>query len=102
MGRNRTKPPARTAKERENSLINLAIDLAERQLMDGSATSQVITHFLKLGTVREQLENDRLRADLDLARAKIKQIESSSLNEEIYARAIEALKSYKGVEEYYD
>lgn len=98
----RKSTPARSAKQRENQLINLAIDLAERQLRDGSATSQVITHFLKLATVKEQLENEKLRSDLKLAEAKIKQIENSSMNEETYKRAIEAMKSYKGAEEYED
>lgn len=94
--------PARNARQRENQLIKLAVDLAERQLRDGSATSQVITHFLKLATVKEQLENDKLRKDLDLADAKIKHYENSSVSEEIYAKAIQAMKSYQGVEEYED
>lgn len=100
MGRTRNKPPARTAKERENHLINLAMDFAERQLMDGTATSQVVTHFLKLGTIKEQLENDKLRADLDLANAKIKEIQANVMNEEGYARVLDALKTYKGLDEY--
>lgn len=98
----RKSTPARNAKQRENQLINLAIDLAEKQLRDGSATSQVITHFLKLATVKEQLENEKLQSDLKLAEAKIKQIENSSMNEETYKRAIEAMKAYKGAEEYED
>ncbi len=93
---NQKRAPARTAKARENQLINLAIDLAERQLRDGSATSQVITHFLKLATVKEQLENDKLRSDLRLAEAKVKQIEQAASSEETYAKAIEAMKSYSG------
>lgn len=97
---NRTKTPARSAQARENQLINLAIELAERQLRDGSATSQVITHFLKLATAKEQLENEKLRSDLRLADAKIKQMERSSMSEEIYEKAIEAMKSYSGNEEY--
>lgn len=98
----RKSSPARTAKQRENQLINLAIDLAEKQLREGSATSQVITHFLKLATVKEELENEKLRSDLKLADAKIKQIESSSVNEETYQRAIEAMKEYKGAGDYDD
>lgn len=94
--------PARNARQRENQLIKLAVDLAERQLRDGSATSQVITHFLKLATVKEQLENDKLRKDLDLADAKIKHYENSSVSEEMYTKAIQAMKSYQGVEEYED
>lgn len=97
---NRRSTPAKTAKARENQLINLAVDLAERQLRDGSATSQVITHFLRLATTKEQLENQKLRSDLELAKAKIKQIEQSSMSEETYAKAIEAMRSYSGNGEY--
>lgn len=99
MGKGKTirkTPPARTAKARENQLINLAIDLAERQLKDGSATSQVITHFLKLATVREQLENEKLRTELRVSEAKIKQMESQTSSEELFEKAINALKSYNG------
>lgn len=109
MGKEKTtrkRVPARTAKARENQLINLAIDLAERQLRDGSATSQVITHFLKLATVREQLENEKLRTDLRVSEAKIKQMESQTSSEELFEKAINALKSYNGnnqeEEEFYD
>lgn len=97
---NRRNTPAKTAKARENQLINLAVDLAERQLRDGSATSQVITHFLRLATTKEQLENQKLRSDLELAKAKIKQIEQSSMSEETYSKAIEAMRSYSGNGEY--
>lgn len=90
----RKQIPARSPKERENQLINLAIDLAERQLRDGSATSQVITHFLKLATTKEQLENERLRADLKLSNAKVKHLESQNTSQELYEKALNAFKSY--------
>lgn len=88
--------PARSPEARENQMINLAMKLAESQLRDGSATSQVITHFLKLATVREQLENERLRAELRVADAKIKQMESAETSKELYSNAIAAFKSYSG------
>lgn len=93
------KTKARTAKERENQLINLAIDLAEKQLLDGSARSQVIVHFLRLATTKEQLENEKLRKDLRVADAKIKQLEQSATTDELYAKAIEAVRSYRGFED---
>lgn len=92
----RKLPPAKTPEQRENQLINLAIDLVERQLLDGSATSQVITHFLKLATTREKLENEKLRSDLRVAEAKIKQIESAEDMKVIYENALAAMKSYSG------
>lgn len=86
----------RNPEDRENQLINLAINLAERQLRDGSATSQVITHFLKLATVKEQLENERLRADLKLSEAKIEHMKSQETSADLYARAIAAFRTYSG------
>lgn len=94
--RNNIKARAKTPQDRENQLINLAIDLAESQLRDGSATSQVITHFLKLATEKERLENEKLRSDLRVADAKIRQIQSADFMVELYQKAINALKTYQG------
>lgn len=90
----RRRLPGRTPKARENQLINLAIDLAEKQLMDGSASSQVITHFLKLATVKEQLENEKLRSDLRVADAKIQQMKAQEDIGTLFQAAMDALKSY--------
>lgn len=92
----RSLPPARSPEARTNQLINLAFSLAEKKLRDGSASSQVITHFLELGTIREQLQNEKLRSDLKVAEAKIKHLESQSTSEELYAKAISAFRSYSG------
>lgn len=89
-------PPARTPEERERQLTNLSMDVAEEQLLSGKASSQVITHFLRLGTVRERLENEKLRSDLEVARAKIKQMESHKDIEELYKNAMDAMRSYTG------
>src|SRR5450756_775277 len=71
-GRPRTRrPPATTPRQRENQLIASAIDLAEKQIADGTATSQVLTHFLKLGSGREELERDKLRQENKLLQAKV-------------------------------
>lgn len=97
IGKTTTKrhtSPARTPEKRENQLINLAMDLAEQKLRDGTASSQLISHFLKLATTKEELENERLRADLKLSEAKVKQIEESSNRSDIYNKAIEAFRSY--------
>lgn len=93
---NRKFPPARTPEERENQLINLAIDLVEEQLRNGSATSQVITHFLKLAGLREKLENEKLKADVKLANAKIEQINQMADIKILYEEALEAMKYYGG------
>lgn len=88
--------PATSPEGRERQLVNLAVDLAEKQLRDGSASAQVISHYLKLGSTREQLEQDRLAAENDLLRAKIEQLASTERTEELYRAALNAMRSYSG------
>lgn len=88
--------PALSPEARENQLISAAIDLAEKQILDGTASSQVITHFLKLGSMREKLEREKLEEENKLLKAKTKQIESMKRIEELYADAITAMKNYSG------
>lgn len=94
----RRKPwaPASTLEGRENQLISLASSLAERQLSDGTASSQVITHFLKLGSTREQLEKARLENENLLLAAKVDQMASAKRVEELYAEALKAMRTYSG------
>lgn len=98
--------PATTIEGRENQLIDKAISLAERQIEDGSASSQVITHFLKLGSVREQLEREKLAGENALIQAKIENMASAARVEELYGAAIQAMRTYSGQEveseEYYE
>lgn len=88
--------PATTPEQRENQLIALAADLAERQMRDGTASSQIITHFLKLGSTREELEKERLRSENLLAQAKIDALASAERMEELYGEAIKAMRGYAG------
>lgn len=88
--------PATTEEGRENQLISLASDLAERQLIDGTASSQVITHFLKLGTSREKLEQERIQRENLLLSAKVDQIQSAKRIEELYETALSAMRQYAG------
>lgn len=96
--------PATTPEGRENQLISLASDLAERQLIEGTASSQVITHFLKLSSTREKLEQERLQRENLLLSAKVDQIASSRRIEELYETALNAMRQYAGrnVESYDD
>ena len=87
---------ATTPEGRENQLISLAVDLAEKQLREGTASSQVISHYLKLGTSREQLEQERLRRENKLLEARVEAIESQKRVEELYAEALTAMKVYSG------
>ena len=88
--------PALTPEGRENQLISLAIDLVEKQLREGTASSQVITHYLKLGSTREALEQGRLQQENELLKAKVEQLASAKKVEELYAAALEAMRSYAG------
>lgn len=88
--------PAITPEGRENQLISMAVDLAEKQLREGTASSQVITHFLKMGSMREKLERERLMEENKKLRAQTKQIEATANSEEKYEKAIQAMKRYTG------
>lgn len=88
--------PALSPESRENQLIAYATDLAEKQLIEGTASSQVITHFLKLGTTKTQLEKEKLANENELLRAKKDAIQSDQKNGELYENAINAFKKYSG------
>ena len=88
-----------TPEGRINQLVALAFDLAEQQLRDGSATSQVITTFLKYADPREQLEREILAENKKLVQARTAAIENSAKTEELYANAIAAMKSYQPKQE---
>lgn len=89
--------PALTPEGRENQMIALAIDLAEQQLRDGTASSQVITHYLKLGTMKERLEMEDLKNEIRLKQAKIEALQSAKHVEELYTNALNAMRSYSGM-----
>lgn len=93
------KPPARTLDAREKEVVSLAVDLAEQQLKDGTASPSVITHYLKLGTISYQLELEKLRHENELLQAKTDNIRSLGRMEELYEEAIESLRRYQGVED---
>ena len=88
--------PALTPEARENQMISLAVDLAERQLQEGTASSQVITHYLKLGSIRERLEREKLEEENKLLKARTEQIQSMKRVEELYEEAIKAMRNYGG------
>lgn len=100
INRNKRIRPAMDPETREKQLISLAVDLAEQQLIEGTASSQVITHYLKLGSMRERLEREKLEEENKLLRAKTKSIESEDERKgaflEIYQNAIKAMRTYSG------
>lgn len=91
-----SRTPARTPDERENQLISDAVDLAERQLKDGTASAQVLTHYLKLGSSRERLEQQRLKNEVALLETKRQLMESEKRTEALVQDALEAMRTYTG------
>lgn len=88
--------PALTPEARESQLIFLATELAEQQLRDGTASSQVITHYLKLGSSKERIEKEILEKQKELISAKTESLQSVKKIEELYSNAISAMKRYSG------
>ena len=92
----RKQTPAKTPEARENQLVNLAVEETERRLLNGTASSQIITTLLKLATTKAQLELEKLRSDIALQQAKEQEIADKASNSDLYTKALAAFKSYKG------
>lgn len=99
MGKKADTPrplPALDPDSRENQLISLAVNLAEEKLRDGTASNQLIVHYLKLGSTKERLEKEKLEQENALLKAKTEALESAKKSEELYAQAIAAITRYSG------
>lgn len=92
----RKQVPARSPEARENQLINLAVDEAERRLKNGTASSQIVTLLLKNAMLKTQLELEKLRSDIALQKAKQQEIADKATSNLMYEEALAAFKSYKG------
>ena len=88
--------PALTPEAREQQLISLAVDRAEQQLRDGTASPLVISHYLKLGTTNARLEKEKLEQEVELMKAKTKAYESAQDLKELYSKALDAMRDYGG------
>lgn len=95
----RMEPPSTTFEGRENQLVNLASNLAERQLREGTASSQVIVHYLRLGTTRERLEQERLRQENELLRVKADTLEAQRHDHAVYEEALKMFRVYSGADD---
>lgn len=91
-----SRRPAMSPEARENQMIALAVDLAEKQLREGTASSQVITHYLKLGSTKEKIEKEILEKQKELIEAKTQNLQSAKRIEELYANALDAFRTYRG------
>lgn len=92
----RKSPPARTPEGREQQLAALAYDLVEQRLLNGTASSQETTHFLKATSSKTRLENEVLELQKELVKAKTEAIHSEKHREELFTKAIEAMRMYSG------
>lgn len=92
------RPSATTPEAREHQLIALAVDVAEKQMREGTASSQIINHYLKLSSTRERLEQERLTRENELLSKKAEAMESAKRVEELYETALNAMRSYAGQE----
>lgn len=90
--------PALSPEAREKQLIALATDLAEKQLIEGTASPSVVTHYLKLGSTKERIEKEILERQKDLITAKTESLQSAKRIEELYENALKAMRSYSGNE----
>lgn len=88
--------PGITPEARENQMIALAVDLAEQQLRQGTASSQVITHYLKLGSTKERIEKEILEKQKELISAKTEALQSAKRIEDLYTNALNAMRNYSG------
>ena len=95
-GSSRKIRPALTPEAREQQLISLAVDLVEKRLLEGTASSQETTHFLKLASSKTRLENQKLEEENKLLRAKTENLQSQKKVEELYTQALDAMRSYSG------
>ena len=92
----RSSRKATSPEARESQLISLAMDLAEQQLRDGTASSQVITHYLKLGSTKDKLEQQIMAEQKEYLEAKTQAMQSAKRVEELYAEALDAMRRYSG------
>ena len=95
-GKKKNRHPATSPEARENQLISLAVDLAEEQLRNGTASTQIIAHYLKLGSTKEILEKEMLSKKTELVSAQTESLQSAKRIEELYANALDAMKLYNG------
>ena len=98
-GSTRRMRPALTPEARENQMVSLAVDLAEEQLRNGTASAQVITHYLKLGSSREKLEKEKIALENELVKAKTEAVASAKDIKEMYDQAMASFRRYSGQED---
>ena len=92
----RRQAPGSTVESRENQIARLAYDLVEKRIRNGTATSQEVVYFLRMGSSQSQLEKQKLESENKLLEAKTDALESQRKIEELYERAIKSMALYQG------
>lgn len=95
-GTGRRMRPALSPDGREEQCISLAVDLAEKQLREGTASAQVITHYLKMGSRKERIEREILEKQRELIVAKTESLQAQKRIDELYSKALDAMRLYSG------
>ena len=95
-------PPALTAEDREDQLIALAYDVAEERLRDRTASNQLVAEILRNGTIKERLQKEKLQRENEMLRAKTEAIKAQKHTDEIYRKALDAMRTYAGLGAYDD
>lgn len=98
----RRQAPGKTIQARENQIISLAYDLVEQRIRRGTATSQEVTTFIKMGSSLAQLEKSKLERETEVLVAKAESMKSQKKIEELYSEAMRAFRTYSGQEEISD
>lgn len=98
-GSTRKIRPAISPEANESQMISLAMDLVRQRLIDGTASSQETTHFLKLGTEKAQLEKEKLIRENENLAAKTEALKKQESSDELYKAALKAFASYSGKED---
>ena len=92
-------PPAKTIEGRNEQLTALAFDLAEKRLQEGTASAQEVVHFLKMGSIKDRLEQEKLRKENLVLETRVKEMESRRSSEEMYSKALAAMRGYQGLDD---
>lgn len=91
-------PPATTLEGREDQLIAAAMDLVEQRIRGGTASAQETVHFLRLGSRTNILQNEKLRSENEVLKTRVKEMESRKSSEELYTKALNAMRGYSGLD----
>lgn len=89
-----THVPSELERERENMF--LATELAAKQLRDGTAKAQVVTHYLRMSSPREDIERRMMEAKIALLEGQLAACQNDMATQALIIEALESLREYRG------